>query len=115
MTKNNKTARPIGAERLHNINTLGGSLGQHIRAAEGLTSALLAIYSRKLEDAEEQLQHLGRQPSDDVGVAYSQKMFRTQELRGLVAIVTAATKELEGAGAISERIEALTRNLGGAK
>lgn len=115
MAKNKTTARPIGGERLQRIRVQAERLAPRVRSAEGLARALLAIYTPKLGTAEDMLQHMGGRPSDDNGEAYRRHMHRTQELRGLVAIATAATNDLDAATLDLEGMEILTRNLGGGK
>lgn len=80
-----------------------------VRAGNGFANALLVLYEAKLRDAETEYQRLGNLPSADAGRDYQRQECRTQELRGLVAILTAMDAALADAVRKVARVEELSQ------
>jgi hypothetical protein len=91
-------ARPtIGAENASLIASISSDLAPLVRGTGGIAHALVELYNVKLTEAEAEYERLGRQTTDGAAFAYRQQGERTQELRGLVAILTTLASTLEPA------------------
>jgi hypothetical protein len=115
--KSPKARSTIGAESLQLVAHIAHDLAPQVRAAGGLSTALLALYSVKLEDAERRTEDLGKSSGDDACVAYARQTYETQQLRGLVAILSTLTDTLKKADHRADRAAELTRRfiVGGAR
>jgi hypothetical protein len=103
-----KATPALGVESQGLVAHIAHGLSPEVRASSGLATALHALYAAKLEDAEDETERLGKSCSEDVGAAYARQVYRTQELRGLVAILATLEKTLTTATGRADRIAELT-------
>jgi len=104
----------IGTESLQLLAHIAHGIGPQVRASSGLATALHSLYAAKLEEAEADTERLAKSCGDNGGRVYAHHCHRTQELRGLVAILDTLDETLGKAASRAARMEELTRRCKGA-